>query len=59
MSLSFFLVRETAVIDAPACKLLPAVERHGGRADHDLVKFVGHGVAVGFVSSNFCFVLEE
>jgi hypothetical protein len=42
---------QAAVVDTPTGQLLPAVERHCGRAYHYLVELVRHGVTMGVVSS--------
>ena len=44
----FFFLRcsEAAVFDTPQRELLPAMQVHGGRADHNLVEFEAHRVAV-------------
>lgn len=47
VGLDLLLGAQAAVIDAPAGELLPAVQRHGWRADHDLVELMRHGIAVG------------
>jgi hypothetical protein len=50
VSVTLLLICKATIVEAPACKLLPAVERHGRRADHDLVEHVRHGVAIYKIS---------